>query len=728
MGRRSFNKTAGRWGIFSAVLVQALVWTGCPDPTTEVEYRDREVVENVPVPYGIRIETAADLAKIGLDPEFPAYGEYYLGNDIDLADWKPEPSEADPDPAPYRWKAIGNTCRECGGPLVPVEINYVNYPVRCVNEACGLYNLYQEPFTGTLHGNGKKISGLVLSGGTDEYQWPVYIGLFGYVQGAYIHDLAVELANTAEEPVVSTGDADDPATAMYVGALAGYAKNSRIEGISVSGNPGLSVTLSRANNYVGGAVAYATITTLSRINAAISMSTRETGDVVSQLHSVGGIVGNLHTTGEVSESTMQGDLAAEFIHGGAKSVGGIGNLEVSGTTFKKNKAVLGAVTIHSKRETGIGTIIRAGGIAGFATAIQDCAAEFTTLDLDVEDPTITTLYAGGLAGSATTITNSRARFDKITVKDKSSSATGIISVGGLAGNANTSSSITRSYLEGGTIEVAGEGANEPSFYVGGLTGQGTVSRSRIGYGIAISLETKSHGVSSIGGLTGNGGASYSFIGAKDSPAKVTVTTDSSSASTRAMYVGGISGQAAPSIALPFQYNYAFCDVSLEIGGSAATTSAAGGLAGYLSGNGPVTQNYAAGTVRLVNNSTAAAGTDYAGGIAGYIAVATTISSCAALNGEVRIEGDNTDATKNRRRIAARADGNGVGTFTNNITTVAATEDYTPENGANTGDGLFKESPLGPADFGSGGLQWVFDVWEWDNGYPVLKTQVFQDEA
>jgi hypothetical protein len=727
MGRRSFNKTAGRWGIFSAVLVQALVWTGCPDPTTEVEYRDLEVV--YPVPYGIRIETAAQLAKIGLDPEFPAYGEYYLGNDIDLAGWKPEPSAEVPDPAPYRWKAIGSTCRECGGPLVPQGTgNNIRYLV-CVNGECRLYETNQEPFSGTLHGNGKKISGLVLSGGTDEYQWPAYLGLFGSIQRAYIHDLAIEVANTAQDQVVSAGEGVDPSAYMYVGALAGFATNSRFDNISVSGNPGLWLTLSRTNNSVGGAVGSAEFSTLSRINAAITLNTQEKASEGAYIaHSVGGIVGVL-STGEISESTMNGSLEVQFVNAGTKSVSGL----ASGGTHKKNKAVLSTFKIDSKRENTNGTYISVGGLGGSATTILDCTAEFNTLELTVEDPTITMVYAGGLVGSTPTIANSHAKFEKITVKNKSTTGQGNIYVGGLAGGASNTI-ITSSYLEGGSIEVTGAGTDDPGFYVGGLAGQGSVSRSRIGYGININLETKSCVSVYAGGLTGNGNAEYSFIGAKDSHAAVNVKTDNSrTATVPGTYVGGISGQAEVS-GKSFQYNYAFCDVSLENTGNGVVTAAVGGLAGYLSGAGAGNQSYAAGTVRLVNNSTAGTGTDYAGGIVGNASASyatnIAISSCAALNGEVSIAGTNTGAVKNWRRIANETTiSTGTVTFTNNITTVDKNlPGYTPDNGANTADGDFKESIV-ETDFRENGLDWDFEkVWEWKDGYPVLQAQVFQDEA
>jgi hypothetical protein len=502
---------------------------------------------------------------------------------------------------------------------------------------------------------------------------------------------------------------------MYIGALAGYAKASWIDNIRVSGNPTLSVTLSRTNNYVGGAVGGAQASTLSRINAVITLNTQETEGSTTN-HSVGGIVGSLQN-GEVSESTMNGDLMVQFVNIGIKYVGGIGN----GGTFKKNEAVLGTFKIGSKVEPGVqGSTIFVGGIAGDAATILDCTAQFKTLDLAVEDPTVGMLYAGGLGGNVTTmIANSHARFETITVKDKSTGGSGTVQVGGLAGYAI--GGITSSYLEGGSIAVTGEGTDAPMFYVGGLAGRGNVSRSRIGYGMNISLETKSVAAVNVGGLIGEGSAEYSFIGTKDSHAAVDVKINNSRSLGCNTYVGGINGQGYI-WGTSFQYNYAFCNVSLKTEGTAGLT-AVGGLAGSLNGyEVSCTQSYAAGTVSFTNNYTETAGY-YAGGIVGYAEV--DISQCAALNEEVSINGTNTVGPKNWRRIAYPTDSAwSSATFNNNITTVTKTppNDYTPVNGSETGDGILKNS-IGETDFGVNGLNWDFEnIWKWDNGYPVLKDE------
>jgi hypothetical protein len=101
----------------------------------------------------------------------------------------------------------------------------------------------------------------------------------------------------------------------------------------------------------------------------------------------------------------------------------------------------------------------------------------------------------------------------------------------------------------------------------------------------------------------------------------------------------------------------------------------------------------------------------------------TLSKCAALNSEVVIKGSNNTAPKNWRRIANS--GEGKTTFENNIAKIVTQTPpvgYTPENGADKGDGLLITAAL-TADtfFGTESqLNWDESVWKWDGEYPVFK--------
>jgi hypothetical protein len=292
-----------------------------------------------------------------------------------------------------------------------------------------------------------------------------------------------------------------------------------------------------------------------------------------------------------------------------------------------------------------------------------------------------------------------------------------------------------------------------SLNVGGLAGEGNISHSRVTGPLNITVTAGGTGSVAAGGLTGVGTAEYSFIGTKNNHAKLTVnrtgTGTAMSEGSGSVYVGGISGYAPLTAgddwgtpAALFQYNYAFCDVTLETTAAAKSTMAmlasqsVGGLAGYVSSSSygddtlSFNESYAAGSVTLVNNY-AGGDTDaefYAGGILGNMdyqswvsGITFTLSKCAALNSEVVINGSNTAAPKNWRRIANS--GEGKTTFTNNITTVTQTapSSYAPEDDADKGDGLLITALTADTFFGAESqLKWDTTIWKWEDGYPVFK--------
>jgi hypothetical protein len=735
MKKKRMRKTAEGLGMLCAAGL-VLILLGCQDPVTELRYVDREVL----VPTGIRIETAADLAKIGIDPEFPANGEYYLGEDIDLAVLDTGTGGEEGGGTPFVWRPIGSTCKECGGPLISSRASSDNQalPISCINEECVLFGASQPPFSGIFHGNGKKISGLVLSGGTAEegYAGALYSGLFGYITGAYIHDLTIELANTKETPVVYSGSLAVNAGIPHIAALAGFALSSRIEDITLTAKEGagLYVTLSQSTTYIGGAVGQGRGTALTRISSAIPLNSTGTAETGTQY--LGGIAGSI-TSGEIASAKMTGSITIDtwrtvYVGG---IVGGAGDTNQS---VKKSVAVFETLKIHTNQSGTYNPAITAGGIAGQTFNLTDCEATFTALEIDAEDAAVGAISLGGLMGgsSAGTIENSHAQFETIGIaltEDTAHKAT--VYVGGLSGRG----SIARSSLKGeGSITLKGLNTTSTStLYVGGLVGAGDISRSRIPAGIAITVETGTSGIVYAGGLTGDGTAEYSFIGSKEKPGTVQVEkSNSTGGSSNQAFVGGISGRASISDTKPFHYNYAFCNVSLKTQGartSGTPGQSVGGLAGSFAGSrGSCEESYAGGTVTLTSNysGTEGAVSFNAGGIAGYTAVG--ISKSAALNGVVTIDGTTT-TTKNWRRIAYPGTAPAEGLFSGNITTVTQTipSGYTPENARDTSDGELKTTTLGQGDFGTNGLGWDFtNTWEWNSGagLPLLKASVFEDQA
>jgi hypothetical protein len=203
----------------------------------------------VETPTGKRIETPAELAKIGAAEEYPLDGEYYLANDLDLsgsAPWNPIGQYEEPDPSDET-------------KTIPAY----------------------RAFTGRFNGDGKTIRGLVLgdSSGT-------YTGLFGVVEDhGYIEHLVIELGNTSETPVELTSG-----TQHYLGVLAGYAKAARVSDVTVRGTL-CAETPGNAGQVIGGLIGRAEGSRIMNVSAELDdLQAWHTGTAATA-QQVGGVIG-----------------------------------------------------------------------------------------------------------------------------------------------------------------------------------------------------------------------------------------------------------------------------------------------------------------------------------------------------------------------------------------------------------------------------------------------------
>jgi hypothetical protein len=831
--------------------------------------------EMVVIESGIKIETAEQLAGIGLTDEYPADGEYYLANDIDLSVlWEEDPE--DPPLTPYVWRPIGSTCRECGGPLHPTPENSIRIthalPLKCENTHCPLYleNTPQQPFSGALHGNGYTVSGLKLPIGTEEngYKDAIYLGLFGYTSSAYIHDLTIKVANTADG---RTGFESPPDSVRPgIGALAGVDSGSRIENVHIeaeNNNAGLYITAKSTGAYyvyAGGVIGLGINTTLKDVTSSARL------DLIGKNYTMaGGIAGGISTlnisnmtaTDSITGAKVTGDIivndtGAYVVVAGicplarliqdcvvdinelscavnlatntqrAVAVSGIGygaitdcdvdigliklsvSDENSSTTnyrdvyvggisaytvplagmtsaaastnqiMERNKVRFGKIDVTSG-ETAVIRYFYMGGVTGGISVasnstakVIDCSVDGGEIAVNLAGSLVTNPFnVGGIAGQGHVSNSSVNGSLKINVTTNSATATPFF-VGGIAGNGNVSDSGISGTLESKVITktttaivyaggLAGSGSvsngrigkldmNIKTFqttaaaalYAGGLTGVGNILRGSV-TDSDINVETTTIGPVNVGGLTGQGTAEHSFTGTKDKHAKVNVSKGTISTSLTAnnlAYIGGISGRAVLTTAATFQYNYAFCDLTLETTAatSGATGQSVGGLVGYPSGNFTFAENFAVGTVSVIDNCNTIASTIQTrfnvGGVAGYMASGPYITKCASLGGPVTITGNGSGSlsAKYWRGIVWSAAGSNtvINNNPSNITTVTDSPPahYNPYNAvANSQDGLLlttltEDTFLGTADAAVGSLGWNQDVWRWDtaSGYPAFK--------
>jgi hypothetical protein len=567
---------------------------------------------------GTALSSAEDLAKIGVDEDYPLDGSYYLAADIDMS-------------AHGGWTPIGTL---------------------------------EAPFSGVLDGDGKTISGFSLKGGG-----AAYTGLFGYCLSARLLNLTIEVENT---PVILVSTAT---TGQYAGILAGFAKSSSMNGITVRGAADgqlyLVKTGSATSFWAGGLAGYLEDCAVSGITVSLSL--------------------NVMGSSQLRTGLIAGDSNRSMI----KSCSVEGSLDAA---------------------TGAG-IVDAGGIVGYNVTgnIQNCVSAVTRIYATTEVANANAVNVGGIAGrcqTATTISSCRLEAGHpVTIHGKSLITNGTVYAGGICGYF-TGSSIDRCLVEADIIAEAGVFAHLSAGGIAGYT-SAPISNSFVRGGEVLAKAPYSAAVTTTaysvlaGGIAGtnNGGTSGSPCTITNCFSSANVTAESALRSNVAIGNGNVT--------------------------------AAGGIVGRNFGSYGYTEYCAAsGTVRAVSsNSEANANTTaFAGGIVGYFAINGSISIdwSAALGDSVTAEAALTQSYAYRvlggifnssTIIAGTLAGANLVSLANNyglpdmeVRTKQGGADWTdipqqPNNTANvTGSGNMELTQT----FFETRLGWDFDMnWNWD---------------
>lgn len=281
-------------------------------------------------------------------------------------------------------------------------------------------------FTGTLNGDGYKITHLIINRST-EY----YIGLFGYIANATVMD--VQLENVSIKGTANVG-----------GLIGTSSSNSVIINASVTGN------ITGSNAQIGGLVGNNQETTITNSYAK---------GTVKGANGVGGLVGNnANVSSTITNSYATGNIE------GSHNVGGLIGYNASPTITDSY------ATGNVKGENSV------GGLVGYNTN-SIITTSYATGNVEGLN------NVGGLVGynAASSITNSYARGDingtnsvgglagyiltssTITKAYATGSVTGSTNLGGLVGY-NAASSITNAYYDAQTTgrNDTGKGVGLPT--------------------------------------------------------------------------------------------------------------------------------------------------------------------------------------------------------------------------------------------------------------------------
>ena len=305
------------------------------------------------------IESADDMAKIGVEYEWSLVGDYRLANDIVLENWLP----------------IGDK---------------------------------DAPFTGVFEGNEKKIT--LNSFSAVAVSEKTYLGIFGYVEGssASADGTVSEKAEIKNLTIDSSVASSSTATAeQYIGLAAGRAEKAVFENIKLTGTFGY---ISARLIYLGGAVGeIGADTVVKNITSTMYMDIKP--GISSTYHWVGGIVGRFIGGAGIENCHVTADIIADNVAAtgsGQVFVGGItGGSQLDRATGFNTPAYYGYIQDSSfkgnltGRAKGFWTY--AGGIAGIncggdvnsigtTTRIERCFAEGTVSGTAIYP------YVGGIIG------------------------------------------------------------------------------------------------------------------------------------------------------------------------------------------------------------------------------------------------------------------------------------------------------------------------------------------
>jgi hypothetical protein len=289
--------------------------------------------------------------------------------------------------------------------------------------------------------------------------------------------------------------------------------------------------------------------------------------------------------------------------------------------------------------SGYSPQVGAGLVAGYSAggSLTSCFAEGS-----IEGSTkMMMLQVGGIVGQADTqLENCVSAVTKVSGESDSAN---IISVGGITGS--NSASLVSSSLEAEhqvTIQAQYTGSANAQVYAGGISGTGSgITKCVVDAEVEIIAETASADTSLYaGGIVGQGGnISSSFVRRGEVLAKQTADTGTSQRVLAGGISGSLSGGVNPSITNSFsKANVTVENVAPPLSALNFGGTAAGGIAGYMTGSTHIIKSGASGTVKTVSKSSEAGPAVFAGGIAGVASISgISIEQSTALNGSVTVE-------------------------------------------------------------------------------------------
>jgi hypothetical protein len=350
----------------------------------------------------IQINDSNDLKKIGNDDAYPLNEKYTLAANISLTNWTPIGSDA-------------------------------------------------KPFTGTFYGNNKTIT---LSSFYSDATTANYLGVFACVNGATISNLTINLGTFNHTSTATS--------TIYIGAVVGYAQDSKLSNITVASGA-LTFSTNAVVN-VGGIIGCGVDSEITNSRASTPINITANGN-----SGVGGIAGSIKSSttlkAKVKDSSSTGTVTLVWQNGGTTDYG---MLYVGGITGDSGSSEYGGTQYY-------------GGL------FENCHSTGAVSCASVAYP-----YVGGIVGYSYASSQIKACYATGAI---TATATGTGYAGGIAGNNSNTSTIENSYTKG-NVTLTGPG------HIGGIAGQNGANGSIIQYCYATGAITSDTATANVGGIVG----------------------------------------------------------------------------------------------------------------------------------------------------------------------------------------------------------------------------------
>lgn len=264
------------------------------------------------------------------------------------------------------------------------------------NKKISLCTTTSEAFTGTLDGNGHKISNFGLNA-------TAYSGVFGYAKNATIKNLTIDFSKDDNSTSFSL-----TSTVKHFGTLVGKAEESTIENVIITGANVKSTSFSSSDTNIGLFAGALSSTNVKNCKVENSYLTLTVSTSSSYAANIGLFAGSAEGESEITSVGAIGDVEINHSFSGSVSLGGFIGLNKSSKIIRNSYSQGNVIATRNNSSSPSSTSkLAVGGFIGKSLGgpcnLDGCLSNTNIIVSDIKGEAkyavASEAYVGGLIGS-----------------------------------------------------------------------------------------------------------------------------------------------------------------------------------------------------------------------------------------------------------------------------------------------------------------------------------------